>query len=52
MVVDGLFDGLNGWNARFTSYKGPGTDFLVMGMGRAARIVPGCVGEIGLIPIA
>lgn len=49
MVVNGLFDSLDGWNARFTSYKGPGTDFLVMGMGWVAGGITGCVGEIGLI---
>jgi hypothetical protein len=50
MVVDGLFDGLNRRNTLLAAYKGPGTDFLVMGMGWVAGGgITGCVGEIGLI---
>ena len=49
IVIDGLFYGLSGWNTVLASYKVPGIDFLVMCMAWVAKIIPGRVGEIGLI---
>jgi len=46
VVINGLFYGLNGWNAIFAAYECPRADLVGMGVGTVAGRLPGHIGEI------
>jgi len=46
MVINGLLDGLNGWNTIFAPYECPGINSVRMGVWTITGCIPGHVGEI------